>query len=177
MRIAVTGIKEAQDALEKRIQSYAPMMQEAISIATRKAATTADLYYHNYVDHSEEQPAVVCSAMPTTIQGETVSGGVNADGGAVVFLEFGAGDVTGFGEHGETIENFEATSGVSVYPGSFSEVNSQQYSNKGYWVFGGRVYRGVYPRRGMFHASQEIKAELSDATSQSYEIAKQVLGG
>lgn len=69
-----------------------------------------------------------------------------ANGDAVGFLEFGAG-VTADKNH-----SFAQNAPFEVYPGSWSKDHAQQFTNNGFWVFGGQQYDRVEPRRGLYKA-------------------------
>lgn len=86
---------------------------------------------------------------------------VHASGRAVCFLEFGAGTRT------DTSHEFANMMPFEVRPGSWSEQNAQQFSTKGFWIFGGRKYEYVTPRKGMYYADVEIRNRV-------YQIAKEV---
>lgn len=75
---------------------------------------------------------------------------INANGDAVVFMEFGAGDATSASELAENLP-FE------VSKGSYSRENAKQYSRWGYWWFGGHVMTEVVPRRGLLNATRHIE--------------------
>ena len=62
-----------------------------------------------------------------------------AEGNAVAFIEFGAGDATGImaGQYDEVPS--------VVRPGSWSESHAQMYSRYGFWVFAGQILHEVEP--------------------------------
>lgn len=73
-----------------------------------------------------------------------------ADGDAIAFLEFGAGDATNSGNRYASMMPFE------VVPGSWSKEHAQQYVKLGYWIFGGVKYTAIQPRNGMEHAYEAV---------------------
>jgi hypothetical protein len=88
---------------------------------------------------------------------------IRASGEAVIFLEFGAGDATESGHRYANEMPFD------LQPGSWSREHAQQYWANGFWVFGGRKYTEVKPRRGMLEAYQAMMREFPN-------VAKRVFG-
>lgn len=87
---------------------------------------------------------------------------ISASGEAVGIAEFGAGDDT-------LPVLFENYPGFDVYPGSYSEqVGSGEYALTGRWHFGGREYRKVEPRAGLYNAKVYIQENAT-------EIAREVI--
>lgn len=89
-----------------------------------------------------------------------------ANGDAVVFLEFGAGDAVDSGDRYTSV--VEAEGGFDIRPGSWSETHAQQYSTNGYWIFGGRRYTEVQPRNGMQAAYEAIMQDLRNAAQRVF---------
>ena len=99
---------------------------------------------------------------PITVTLEEIPNGVsiNANGRAVVFLEFGAGDaVNSANRYAGTVEE---KGGFEVRPGSYSEINAKQYSTLGYWVFGNTVYTEIQPVNGMEHVYEVLHREMRE---------------
>ena len=94
---------------------------------------------------------------------------IRADGNAVAFLEFGAGDTVNSGNRYAEQMPFEVSSG------SYSRQNLDRwgrpgmYARYGYWIFGGTKYTEVQPRNGMEHAYEEIMSNVQT-------VAKEVFG-
>lgn len=166
--VKVSGVNEAVNRLKSRIMSYPNYFAAVIKTETQDAANVAQGYFGG---------AVSCVAGPVTQEAAMIRGSVEADGSAVVFLEFGAGDATGRGEHGDEVSEFERNSGIEVRPGSYSEAHGGEYARQGFWHFGGRKYTEVAPLRGMYHAAQQMKTDLSDANSSAYTSNESILGG
>ena len=82
-----------------------------------------------------------------------------------VIAEFGAGDATipGVG--------FENPPDTPTYAGSYSESDegSGMYVERGYWVFGGKVYREIEPRMGLLRAKVFI---IETAVETAKEVIK-----
>ena len=85
---------------------------------------------------------------------------IQATGEQLLIAEFGAGDATEL-----PIAMFENDTETDVYPGSYSEqVGSGEYAATGQWHFGGRVYKQVAPRMGLYKALQYIVRESTNIT-------------
>ncbi len=80
---------------------------------------------------------------------------VAAEGEDVYFLEFGAGVDSGRG-----YDTQEITPPVDISPGSWSEAHDGPFHRQRYWFYGGKLYIGLEPKKGMYHASKLIKAEI-----------------
>ena len=80
---------------------------------------------------------------------------------AMSFLEFGAGTMA------NSSHPFAQNMQFQVYPGSWSETHSQEFSTNGYWIFGGKKYYFVEPKPGMYEAYKAI-------TQNVYRIAVEV---
>lgn len=80
---------------------------------------------------------------------------VVAEGRDVYFLEFGAGVDSGSG-----YDTQEIVPPVDISPGSWSKTHYGPFSRQGYWYYGGKPYTGLEPKKGMYHASKLIKAEI-----------------
>ena len=81
-------------------------------------------------------------------------------GADVYFIEFGTGkDVD---PHGDVVS-------VPVYPGSYSETHARQYSEKGFWWYGGEQLEGTPAQMPMFYAGQAIRENAR-------RVAREVFG-
>ena len=69
-------------------------------------------------------------------------------GSDVYFVEFGTGDAVN--AHGYTVS-------VPVYPGSYSEQNSQQYAKYGYWWYGGEKLEETPAYMPMYYAGRAMR--------------------
>lgn len=84
---------------------------------------------------------------------------VVASGKAVMFLEFGAGTMT------DTAHPYAGDAPVEIRPGSYSETHAGMFASTnedgdGYWIFGGKVYHYVVPRRALYHAVEDVKPKV-----------------
>ena len=172
--IKIENLDKVLNKLAKRVTAYPTYMAAVLRDATDYAADVAG---------SDLGSAVFCHKGQTSVMGYTARGSVEADGAAVVFLEFGAGDLAGVGQHGDQILNFEQNSGILVHPGSYLKNNgpgeyyrTMNSPSGGHWHFGGQVYHFIQPRRGMYHAAQDLKTELANADSHFYQDNKALLG-
>lgn len=172
--VRVTGVKQACDRLDKRIASYQAYFEAVLNTALDSGKLSAEIQYAN----GEQHAPIICMKDPAESNGKTITGRLNANGLAVVFFEFGAGDLAGAGDLGEQQSNFEMETGIAVYPGSYSEtIGSGEYAEMGYWHFNGIRYEYIEPRRGMYHAGQTIRTELGNTDSQCYTSNEAILGG
>ena len=169
--IKVEGVDKAVKALEKRITKYPEYFGKVIHTALVHGGYMARALYNG----GNINTAVTVSAERAHVYYDFAYCKLNADGDAVVFLEYGAGDQAGAGDFEGQDLNFEEDSGVMIYPGSYSEENAQEYSSWGVWFFGGQVYHEIQPRRGMLHASQIVKVDLADTNSKAYQSAESIL--
>lgn len=100
------------------------------------------------------------------VTSENVGGGlwtIRADGGDVVFLEFGAGTATASGAP------FAGRMPFEVSPGSWSEKEGTgEFANTGQWHYGGQVYTKVEPRLGMQKAYEAIKNAAQSAAKEAF---------
>lgn len=78
-----------------------------------------------------------------------------AEGKDVMFREFGAGVTTATDKVSPNAEGLP-----EVRPGSFSEKNRQQFSQKGRWYYKNVRYTGIQPMLGMYNASIHIKSAI-----------------
>lgn len=85
---------------------------------------------------------------------------ISMSGSDVYFIEFGTGkDVD---PHGDMVS-------VPVYPGSYSESHARQYSEKGFWWYGGEQLEGTPAYMPMFYAGQAIRENAR-------RVAREVFG-
>lgn len=87
---------------------------------------------------------------------------IDANGEDVCFLEFGAGVSASASKN-----PLSAQMPFEVRPGSWSEQNARQFSEKGYWYYGGKKYESVPQRNAMYSAYRSIMDNV-------YIIAKEV---
>ena len=94
---------------------------------------------------------------------------IHADGKAVVFLEFGAGDTVNvsnmFKGEVESQGHFEISSG------SWSrsdESETHEYRDTGKWHFGGREYSYIEPRNGLQKAYDAIIQDIRKVAREVY---------
>ena len=92
--------------------------------------------------------------------------GVSAETPDVALIaEFGAGDDT-------TAVKFENPPDEPVYPGAYSESpkGAGQYATMGRWFYGGREYRYVEPRMGLYNAKTYIVANGHDIAEEVVQL-------
>lgn len=76
-------------------------------------------------------------------------------GKQIGFIEFGAGT--------QTYEGHPLALNVPfpVKPGSWSRTHAQQFSQRGWWKFGGKRYEYITPHSGMLKAHETLVARLT----------------
>lgn len=138
-------------AVINELSSYRLVMEtkfnRAISGLVNEAVQRAQTIFGESVTVGEEQVPSGENAIVYTIY---------AEGRAVGFLEFGAGDLVAM-DH-----PFKGEAPFRVYPGSYSDQNAQQYSRWGFWIFGGKTYSYVRPRRGLYEADKLIRDKIRE---------------
>lgn len=91
-----------------------------------------------------------------------------ADGRAVAFLEFGAGDTVNSANRYADEMPFEVSSG------SWSRSHEDRwgrpgpYARFGYWVFGGTRYTEIQPRNGMEQAYEAVMREIRNVVREVF---------
>ena len=177
--VKVSGVKDAVKALQKRTMKYTEYFGKVLHNALTHGARSARSAFNG----ANTNKGVNVHVEKAHAYGSFVYCRLDADGDAVVFLEFGAGDATGQGEHGEEIMNFTEETGISVLPGSYSStVGSGEYVNnalanngEGWWHFNGQIFTAIEPRRGMYKAKQQAVIDLADTRSKAYTNAESTL--
>ena len=91
---------------------------------------------------------------------------INANGKAVVFMEFGAGSAVDSSNRFASV--VEQEGGFDIRPGSWSEQHAHQYERLGYWVFGGQRYYEVQPVNGMEKAYEAIMQDMRNAATKVF---------
>lgn len=87
-----------------------------------------------------------------------------ANGEDVCFLEFGAG-VSTKSWQGEGQEGLPP-----IYPGSWSETEGNgEFANKGYWIYGNKLYTGIEPTMGMYYASKQMLTDCIEEARKVFE--------
>jgi len=97
-------------------------------------------------------------AVAVTVEHNGNTAIVRANGDAVVFLEFGAGDTVNTGNMYANSMPFEVESG-SYSRAKGMDANGNyigQYARQGYWEFAGIRYTAIQPRNGMENAYNAI---------------------
>ena len=149
------------DKVIKQVETYKnKTLMEHFSARVREFAEEvrriADSLYHNAADGENRSVLVSVDQLERTET--TVAYLISANGEGVVFLEFGAGDTTDYGDHGDWTAKM-AANGIPIVKGSYSStIGSGEYARTGQWHFGGEVYRGVFPRRALYQAVQNAIA-------------------
>lgn len=103
------------------------------------------------------------SAINVTVEPIENGMAIRANGKAIAFLEFGAGDATNSGNRYANVMPFD------VEPGSWSKEHAQEYVKYGYWIFGGVKYTAIQPRNGMERAYEQIIQSIRDVAREVFE--------
>lgn len=124
-----------------------------------KQLTTENLAY----ELSKEAEPVVSSLYglatgndkPFRVYTERTKDGANlvVQGKDVIFREFGAGVSVATDKVSPNAEGLP-----DIRPGSFSEINKKQFSEKGRWYYRGIRYTGIQPTLGLYNASKHIQS-------------------
>lgn len=145
-----SSIKALQNQLKFYQDNIEPKMQSALEILANAAAEMCQSYFGRSVnveyELDDEEPRAV----------------ITASGKAVGFLEFGAGKAT------DTSHEFAGNAPFDVYPGSYSEQNARMFVEHGFWIFGGRRYEFVLPKRGLYKTSNWIKDNYAKVIKGSF---------
>lgn len=88
---------------------------------------------------------------------------ISAEGEDVLFIEFGTGDRAG------VLSPWYDEVPADARPGSWSETHAQQYSQYGFWYFGGKRYEYTEPHPAFYDAYQAMVEALP-------QIAQEVFG-
>lgn len=79
---------------------------------------------------------------------------VCAEGEDILFIEFGTGDRAG------VLSPWYDQVPAEARPGSWSESHAQQYSQYGFWYFGGQRYEYTEPHPAFYYAYQAMVEAL-----------------
>ena len=134
VRKAIQRLRQAQDNLRWGVQeSVDELVKDGALIANDKYGGMAFAVGYSIEEHT---------------------GIVSSVGEANLIAEFGAGDATL-----PPACMFENVPDTPVYPGSYSESEegTGEYAATGKWHFGGREYRKVDPRMGLYNARNYIE--------------------
>ena len=83
-----------------------------------------------------------------------------------LIAEFGAGDMTE-----EPTKYFEHAPFTDVFPGAYSlEVGSGAYWREGRWYFGGKEYKYVPPRLGLYSAKQYVIENSTEVAKEAFRL-------
>ena len=129
--------EEMQSTLEK-------VVDDALTRVTEQAVTTARAFYASAV----ENPHVTVVAEHGFLDHSVV-----ASGSDVVFAEFGAGLTTETG-------GYSLEMPIGIYPGSWSETHSRQFSSTGKWKHNGRIFTHILPTNAMYNAGLEMRQNI-----------------
>lgn len=113
-----------------------------------------DIFLERIAEHAREvADQGYGGAVNVTVEPIDNGYAIIAEGRAVGFLEFGAGDTVNSGNMFADQVDYEVRSG------SYSETHARQYELMGRWVFGGIVYTQVTPRNAMQGAWDSVQQE------------------
>lgn len=158
MELSHNGIVAARRMLldyENSLQNKLNILAERLaSIGVRVAST----YYNAGMEEGKNYDYDV------TIEPTERGCKLVANGEDVCFLEFGAG-VSTRSWQGEGQEGLPP-----IYPGSWSETEGVgQFVNKGYWIYGNELYKGIEPTMGMYHASKQMLTDCIEEARKVFE--------
>ncbi len=146
-----SSIVKAEEEYRKLLEEFDKKVEVFLRRVAESAAKVAQTEYGSGVTVSVKQ-----------IDGGYV---VNANGKAVVFLEFGAGLMT------DSSDIFAKEVDFPVYVGSYSELasSSHEFYKTGKWHFGGKEYTYIVPKNAMQKAYESVAQSFG-------QIAKEVFG-
>ena len=142
LEVSQNALESVASLLETVIENINSGVNETVEIMTNEGAMKAESAYGGMATVSTSRP-------------NETTGVIEASGDAAIIAEFGAGEMT-------IEENpFEYPPSVPVYRWSYSElVGTQEGYATGKWHFGGKEYRYVKPRRGLYKAKQHIIGKM-----------------
>ena len=147
--ISARGISNVIRKLESYRNEFIRKNDELVKRVTELGAETANDAYAGG------------AAVKADTQGN--HGTITAEGDGVVFIEFGAGKTTTENEFGEAEFPFD------ISEGSYSRENANMYASLGYWLFGGRRYEYIWPRRGMMNALDTMEREAETIAAEVFD--------
>ena len=154
--------------LLKEIEAYRKKMEtgmrSVVRDLSRRIVSFARKAYGN--------DAVTVTPDPVTQDGTTCATVIRANGRPVVFVEFGAGDLTDTGhEYAAALDS----AGVYVRAGEWSRTEGlgaagkhPNYADDGWWYYDGKVCKGVMPRRVLFNAVQNAMTNAEKNAIKAY---------
>ena len=139
MEFSVTGV----DRIKQRIEKLANLREKCAEIARRLCDVGYPWIWAWHGNHA-------------SVTTEPTEDGyvIKAEGEQVLFIEFGTGDSAGI-----NAAYYDAVPGV-VRPGSWSEGHARQYSEWGFWFWGGAMFRETPPHPAFYDAYQAMVEAL-----------------
>lgn len=127
------------------------------TIEELKRTLNAKQYLEPIVDEAVRQAESQFAGMGITVDKVEVEKGfqIVGSGNHIGFIEFGAGTRTSVGHPLAPNVPFP------VEPGSWSKLHAQQFSQHGYWMFGGKRFEYITPHSGMLKAHETLVARLT----------------
>ena len=148
MNISIKGI----DRVIRRVNRYVNLTEKMQELARRLCEVGMPIIRQVHGNHAIVDYRAVDNGYVIFAEGEDV-----------LFIEFGAGDQAG-SENG----NYDAVPAVAR-PKSWSETHARQYSEQGFWYFGGHRFTTVAPTPAFYYAYEYMVQNLP-------RIAKEVFG-
>ena len=173
MKLQVLNVKHLITQLERyKTKTLPKKIDEKLKFLAKIIRDKTDRAYHTHRRRKHRSVNVTVSHV--TIEGENRVITVSANGEAVVFLEFGAGDMAGAFDGGN-YDMVMAENGIIITPGSYSVTLGlggqdppvhPNYAYDEYWLFNGQKYTYIEPTRGLYRAVQEAIARYVETTQE-----------
>lgn len=141
--ISVELSVESCNAAVKELQEYQKKIKPKIDEVCRRLAEIGAQEARGHISGAHGNGAVSIMAVPMPNGYKVVASGQD-----VYFVEFGTGN--NVSPHGESVS-------VPVYPGSWSEGHAKQFSEKGFWFYGGERLEGTPAEMPMYYAGRAIR--------------------
>ena len=138
----------------KKYESRVPLFMERLVYTIADSIRTfADPLYN-----PNGGKAVVVEVLQGAKEGNLVTYTITANGKAVVFLEFGAGNATDSGA--PYAAQLAASEGILVAAGSYSSTEGTgEYADHKFWIFGSTKMTEIIPTRALYRAVRNAIAE------------------
>lgn len=154
IKLSTESIRDAMARLRQAQEDIRWGLQETIDILVKDGEMVANDKYNGM--------ATAVGYMP-----DENTGIIAVTGKANLIAEFGAGDATL-----PPTGMFEDEPETPVYPGSYSEseYGSGEYARTGKWHFGGREYREVSARMGLYNAKNYIEKNAAETAKEVIKL-------
>lgn len=107
-------------------------------------------HYEPYAGYGDNQSFTVQGHSSGKLKAETI-----AEGSQILFVEYGAGDLTA----------------TPYKPGSWSSSaqGSGQYAKNGFWIYKGEKYQSIPPARGLHYGEMKALAYIDQHGTEAFE--------